>query len=243
MSVAEAAALILFVAVAAFGSVMSGFGFALILTPPLSFLVTAKDAVVLVNLLGVANSVGIAIGLRRRVVWQRVVPLAVMAFVGMPVGLILLKVVPGRDLRILIAVTVLIATVVLARGRSLPPHGRAGSATFGFISGVLNTSTSINGPPVALYLAGEELEPAAFRATLAAFFAASSLFVVVLYLVAQDVDREALTRIAVSLPGLAIGWSAGTLVVNRISREKFRACVLVMLFASAIVLLTRSILG
>lgn len=237
----EFAGLVVLSALAAFVGAVSGFGFALLLTPPVSFIVGAKEAVVLVNVLGTAQSGGMFVLLRRHVPWRRVAPLALVAFAGMPVGLLVASLLPARALSIVIACTVLAATVVLLYGQALPLRGRAGGWVSAFGSGVLNTSTSMNGPPMVLYLTNEGVEPHAFRATLAAFFAASSLFGLTLYLIAGQVDAEVMERVLIGLPGLVIGWFGGSFVVARVSRARFRRLVLGLLFLSATLLLIRAL--
>ncbi len=228
---------------AAFVGSITGFGFALLIVPPLSFVVGAKEAVVLSNLLGLSWLLAMFARFREHVVWKAAVPLAIAAFVGMPFGLVVLEVVSGRTLQIILAVNVLFATVFLWRGFVVPLRGRLADSAVGFVSGVLNTSTSMNGPPLVLHLQSQGLAPLPFRATLAAVFAASAVFTMGLYALGGRLDGEALARAGVGLPGLAVGYLAGNAVADRLDAAQFRGVVIGVLMLSAVLVLVRAVAG
>ncbi len=243
MDVGEAVAIALLAFGAALVGTISGFGFALLIVPPLSFVVGAKEAVVLSNVLGSAWLMAMLIRLRRDVAWRTVAPLAVAAFFGMPFGLLLIEAVSARTLQIILAVNVLAATALIWRGVTFSVHGLAFDGLAGFISGVLNTSTSMNGPPIVLHLQNQGMAPIPFRATLSAFFVASSLFALALYLVAGRIDGHLLASVGVGLPGLSAGLIAGQAAFRRLNAARFRTFVIAVLFASAVMVLVRAATG
>ena len=243
MSLPEALAILSLSAAASFIGTISGFGFALLIVPPLSFVVGAKEAVVLSNVLGSSWLMAMFLALHRSVVWRTAVPLGVAAFAGMPLGLLVLELVPAPTLQVVLGVNVLVATILLWRGVRLPIEGRLADAVTGFISGVLNTSTSMNGPPVVLHLQNRGLAPIPFRATLSAFFVSSSVFALVLYAVGGQLDRFALAAAGVGLPGLVVGYVAGNLVVGRLDARQFRGVVVGVLMLSGGLILARVALG
>lgn len=243
MSAAEACAILGLAAAASFIGTISGFGFALLIVPPLSFVVGPKEAVVLSNVLGASWLMTMFVRLHKHVDWRTAIPLGIAAFAGMPFGLLLLEAVSGRTLQIILGVNVLFATVVLWRGVRLPLEGRLVDAATGFLSGVLNTSTSMNGPPVVLHLQNRGLAPVPFRATLSAFFVSSSLLTLALYAVGGQLDGFALAAAAVGLPGLAVGYLAGDAVSRRLDAAQFRGIVVGVLILSATLILARSVFG
>ncbi len=231
----------LFAAGAAFIGTLSGFGFALLIVPPLAFVFGAKDAVVLSNVLGASWLMAMFVRLRRQVVWRTAAPLMIAAFAGMPFGLLVLQVISARLLQLFLAVNVMAATLLMWRGVRLRWEGRLVDAATGFVSGVLNTSTSMNGPPVVLHLQNQGMAPDPFRATLSAFFTASSLFTLFLYVLGDRVGEFELRAVAAGLPGLALGYVGGNVVVRRLNPAQFRTMVVGILLLSATLLFIRTL--
>ena len=243
MSAAEAFAILGLAAAASFIGTISGFGFALLIVPPLSFVVGPKEAVVLSNVLGASWLMAMFIRLHRQVSWRIAIPLSIAALAGMPFGLVLLEAVSTRMLQVILGLNVLLATVLLWRGLRVPVEGRLIDAVTGFVSGVLNTSTSMNGPPVVLHLQNHGLSPIPFRATLSAFFVSSSLVALALYAIGGQLDRFVLASAGVGLPGLVAGYVAGNVVVGRLDAAQFRGVVVGVLVCSATLILVRTAVG
>ena len=243
MPLGDAIAISLLAFGAAFVGTISGFGFALLIVPPLAFFVGAKEAVVLSNVLGSAWLMTMFVRLRREVVWRTAIPLAIAAFAGMPFGLLVLELVSERVLQVILGVNVLAATILLWRGVRLDVHGRVVDGVAGFISGVLNTSTSMNGPPIVLHLQNQGLAPTPFRATIAAFFVSSSLFTLALYALSGRIGGYELFAFSLGLPGLALGYLGGSLVVKRLDAIQFRRFIICVLVLSAIMVTARAVWG
>ena len=241
MPVGDAIAISLLAFGAAFVGTISGFGFALLIVPPLAFFVGAKEAVVLSNVLGSSWLMTMFVRLRREVVWRTAAPLAVAAFAGMPVGLLVLEVVSERTLQVILGVNVLAATFLLWRGVRWHGHGWVLDGVAGFISGLLNTSTSMNGPPIVLHLQNQGLAPTPFRATIAAFFVSSALFTLALYALSGRIGEYELRAVGVGLPGLALGFVGGSIVVERLNAAQFRRFVIGVLVLSAVMVMGRAV--
>ncbi len=214
----------------------SGFGFALLAVPALSLVTGPTDAVVLANALSPVHSFALAFLLRSHIEWRVVRRLLASGMIGMPLGLgALIFVSPGL-LRVIIAVTVLAGVVVLWRGLRIKGGGLALAAT-GFISGLLKTSTGINGPPVVLYLQGTGVEPISFRATLATFILASSALAVVALTAGGQVKGEVAVQSAIAVPAAICGLLLGNRLFERLRPSWFRSMVLLLLLGSAAVTL------
>lgn len=238
---AEAAAIFIFAAAAAFTQALSGFGFSLLLVPPLALAIGPREAVVLANLLGAMLNCLMAWRLRTAIRWRTGMTLLAAAAAGMPLGLAVLIVFDARALRIVIAITVLVSTALIWRGFALRGRSLAGDLAAGFVSGVLNTSTSMSGPPVVLYLQGRGLAPDEFRGTLAAFFLASSAIATVLFVAGGQVHGHTLAQVAIASGALAAGYAGGAMVYRRLTAAHFRGIVLLVLVASALLSLATAL--
>jgi hypothetical protein len=213
---------------AAFTQSVSGFGFSLFIVPPLALAVGAKDAVVLANTLSVVVNLVMATRLRGHVDWRLGLTLLTGACAGMPLGLLVL-------------VVVMLSAVLIWRGVALHAAGRAGDLVTGLVSGVLNTSTSMSGPPVVLYLQGRGVPAHTFRATLGAYFLASGAIATGLFVAGGRFDRELWADAGLATPALVLGWFAGNVVYGKLDAARFRGVVIVVLVATAAVALATAV--
>jgi uncharacterized membrane protein YfcA len=213
---------------------VSGFGFALLSMPLLSFIVGPKDAVAVSTLVGTVASGSLLARHRHTVRWDLVRPLLLAAAAGMPFGLYLLVVIAEGPLRLLLAVVVAAFAGLLASGWRLGGSSRALELLAGFTSGLLNTSLSTNGPPLVVALQARDLEPDEFRGTISVLFFASSLMANALLARAGRYDREILIQAAIGVPALLVGSAVGARMARRLPAAAFRRVVLALLVATAL---------
>jgi uncharacterized protein len=233
MDLPTALALIGMVTFAALTQSTAGFGFSLMLVPLLSLLIGPKDTVVVANVLSFVLDVALLSRLRQHVEWRLGSTLFAGAVVGMPIGLLLLIWLSPAGLQILIAVMVIVFTLLLMRGLRLHDAGRGGDLFTGLVSGILNTSTSMSGPPVVLYLQGKSVPPLRFRATLTAYFGAISLIAVVLLASTGHFTETVGTASLLAIPALIAGGYAGNWLHYRVPERLFRRLIYAILFVSA----------
>ena len=222
-------------AAAAFTQSLSGFGFSLLIVPPLTLILGPRDAVVTANALGLLTNAVTLQRMHGHVDWRLGATLFAAAAVGMPLGLIVLVFVPRDALQVLIAITVLVSTALIWKGWRIHKAGRASDWGVGLVSGVLNTSTSMSGPPVVLYLQGQGFQRGMFRATLTAFFLASGLLAMALFAVAGQVDRDVIITTLLAAPGLLIGFLIGHTIFGRLDEARFQQIVIAVLILSAVI--------
>lgn len=217
---------------AAFVQVIAGFGFSLLCMPIMTLAIPVEQAVVVSSLLSILTTTWQAWHLRHDVERPLVRRFSIAAYVGMPLGLMVLNVVADRDLRLVLGVSVLIATALLVRRIDLRHVGRPMDYGAGFVSGVLNTSMSTNGPPLVFILQARHLGPEQFRATLSTTFAISNVGSLALFLADGKVTLDGLRAAAIALPAWAVGQLLGWPVRKHVHGERFRWMVLTLLFAA-----------
>jgi uncharacterized protein len=218
---------------AAFVQVLSGFGFALLAVPLMTLKVTTKEAVIITTLLGAGVTLFQAWNNRHvvdRPITRRMV---IGAYLGMPLGLWVYVAVDEQVLRGLLGVGVLLTVVLLAVRLSLAHAGPGLDVGAGFLSGVLNTSISTNGPPLVFVLQARHLPPDAFRGTINTVFAFCNVFSISLFLLAGKVTGDGLLAAAVALPALVVGQLAGFPLRRHVAGERFRVLVLALLALAA----------
>lgn len=219
---------------AAFVQVIAGFGFALLCMPIMTLAVPVEQAVVVSTLLSMLTTSWQSWHLRADAVRPLVRRISVAAYLGMPLGLVILNVVDDRALKIVLGFAVLIATGLLARRINLSHVGSHMDYGAGFLSGVLNTSLSTNGPPLVFDLQARHLGAHEFRATISAVFAISNIGGLTLFILDGKITRDGLIASAIALPAWGVGQLLGWPVRRHVHGERFRRLVLVLLLAAGV---------
>lgn len=220
---------------AAFVRGTAGFGFALVLAPIMLLILEPKSVVVINLLLGVLSHIAVLRSSFKRVDLRRTLPMAAASLMGIPVGVLVIKVISPSALKVLIgAVTVFFAIplamgLTRAFGRERPVAGIAG-----FLSGLLNSSTSLGGPPVVLFMHNQRWPMDRIHPSLAAYFLFASVFSLVGLLIAGLVDIPVAVTAASLSPALLVGVGLGMLAFRRVNERFFRTLSIVIVFCSGI---------
>ena len=223
------------VLVASVAQTVAGFGFSLIVMPFLVQVVDVHEAIVLATILALLNTALVTSRVWPHTPRAMTARMIAGAYAGMPLGLLAVLFAPEDGLRLAVGLVSLVMATLVAVGVA-PQGGQAMSdVAVGGVSGLLNTSTGINGPPVVLYLQGHGLTPPQFRASLSAFFTASSLATFPLFAASGLVSQESLVLSATALPAVLVGNTAGHLLAQRLSPDVYRRIVLGLLFVTATV--------
>jgi len=148
-----------------------GFGFSMITVAGLSLLFPPAVIVPAVLLLEIAASVFLVAGVWRLVDWPALLWLSGGVILGTPAGVWLLGYLPENVLKICIAAVVAVLAGLLRLG-SRPQHhpGKVGVLATGAVSGVLNGSAAVGGPPVVLFFFSSPRGVDISRASLIAYF-------------------------------------------------------------------------
>jgi uncharacterized protein len=208
----------------------SGLGFALVLSPALFAVMDPEEAVTAVLLLGAALCALVLVE-SHRVATHGLVRLLVPAVPGLAAGVLLLAALSKESLQVGVGVAVIAAAAWQLRHRAAV---RIPAAAAGFLSGVLTTSISVNGPPLALWLESERVSPASFRATLAAAFLLLDVAGVGLILAREGADTVDPGRLGPLLACVLAGYALGAVGFRRLDAERFSAVVLVVVICTGL---------
>jgi uncharacterized membrane protein YfcA len=208
----------------------SGLGFALVLSPALFAVMEPGEAVTAVLLLGAALCALVLIE-SHRVATHGLARLLVPAVPGLAVGVVVLAALSKESLQVGVGVAVIAAAGWQLRHRAAV---RIPAAVAGFLSGVLTTSISVNGPPLALCLESERVPPASFRATLAASFLLLDVAGVALIVAREGADTVDLGRLGPLLACVLAGYALGAVGFRRLDAERFSAVVLVVVICTGL---------
>jgi uncharacterized membrane protein YfcA len=215
----------------------SGLGFALVLSPALFAVMDPEEAVTAVLLLGTALCALVLVE-SHRVATHGLVRLLVPAVPGLAVGVLVLAALSKDALQVGVGLVVIAAVVWQRRWTPV----RIPAAVAGFLSGVLTTSISVNGPPLALWLESERVPPASFRATLAAAFLLLDVAGVGLILATEGADTVDLGRLGPLLACVLAGYALGAVGFRRLDAERFSTVVLLIVVCTGVASVVAGIL-
>jgi uncharacterized membrane protein YfcA len=228
-------------AVAAVGQSVTGFGYALLVVPVLTVVAGPKTAVATMTAIGVPLVLFNAVRWRGHLERRLALVLLGTALLGMPAGVLILRGADERLLAAIVGVVVVMLTIAIWRGLTVPP-GPPTLVTAGLLSGVLSTSVGTNGPPLVVALHAEDIEPAAFRATLQAIFAIEGSIALATFWANGLVTANVLVATAIGVPTAIGGALLGDRIARHVDRARFRTLVLWNLVLSGVVALASAML-
>jgi hypothetical protein len=229
-------------AVTAFGALVQGLfgiGFGVVSVPILS-LVNPILAPVPQLLLAVPLAMSMALRERSHIETRGAAWLIAGRVPGALIGLGLLAIATQRTLDLGIAVSVLVAVVILGAGLSIPRNHFTEFGT-GIVAGVMGMVASMGGPPAAL-LFKDEKGPV-IRATLALFFSVGLLVTVAGRIAGGKITSDEVVLAVLMLPALAIGYVLSSRLRARVDAAFLKPAILGLATIAAAGLLIRAWTG
>ena len=164
------------------------------------------------------------------------------SIVGVTIGTLFLTNAPVRLIRIVIGVIVLLFAFYKLFEKSIfmkltyTPrnwHGLLAGLAAGFTSSVAHTG----GPPIAIYLLMQNLQPRVFAATIAFFFFILNYIKVPFYYFGDVFNFDLLRQFIWLLPAVPLGVWTGKWLVVRVSKEQFDRIILFLLIITSLLLI------
>ncbi len=217
-----------------------GFGEALIAMPLLTLIMGLQTAAPLVGLMAAIITSFIALSQWRHVAFKETWRLVLAAAVGIPAGLVLLKIAPAQWMTHGLGVLLIIYGVYTLftpnwKGLRHP----AWVYIFGFAAGVLGSAYNTSGPPVVIYATTRGWSPQQFRATLQSCFFPMSLMIIISHGLSGLWTPTVLLLFILILPVIIIAFAIGNYASQFIPVEQFARLVRVGLCLLGIMLLIR----
>lgn len=231
----DSLALIVAVAIALAAGVVrgiTGFGGAMVMSPPLALLLGPRVTVPVVLLLESIVAAPMLWQTRHLVHWRIVGAILIAACAFVPLGVLVLAVADPKAIRVAIAISVIVFALLLLRGWRYSGRPRlATSLGLGAISGSMLGATSIGGPPVILYLLSGPDSIETTRANLTLYVTVTSLIGIMMLLQQGIFDAHA-ARISLWLaPAYYAGLVGGVRLFPRFNDIRFRRFTLALLIA------------
>ncbi len=218
-----------------------GFGFSMIATVCLSLLFAPAKIVPVVLMLEVMASLMLIFKVWKEIDWATLFRLLPGVAVGTPAGSFLLFILDPRFMRIGIAVTVIVLAIILLRGYQMKRNpGAVGSFTIGSVSGILNGSAAIGGPPVILFFFSSPAQASVSRASLIAFFLITDIVGAGSAAAMGLVDSTTVISALCLVIPLGVGVSTGSRLFRRLPSDAVKKAVPVILIVLSFMALIRA---
>lgn len=207
---------------------LTGFGFALVLLPLLMLVISPAQAVGTTIVLGAILCIAMVWRDRHHVDRVKLMEMLVGSLVGLPLGIAIVALVPPPWLKWMVVGSVLAALLVVLVNLTIR-NRRSTTAGVGLLSGVLLTSTGVNGPPLVALLRANNYPPSVYRATLAAIFTVQNGVGSLLLFGAGRVDATMMTMIGAGVLAMPAAYWLGERLFHRINAVQLRWGIIVML--------------
>jgi uncharacterized membrane protein YfcA len=222
---------------------ITGFGAALITIPLATHLVPLRFALALFVLVDLACALRVGFENPKNAVraeWMRLVPMIVA---GTAVGVTLLVNLPRQAATIALGLFIILyALYALQTPHVGKPVSSGWAWLAGFAGGITSTVFGAGGPPYVIYLSRRGLEQAQLRATLGfATLTSISLRAVAFLVTGLLLDTRIWLAALAAVPAALIGIAVARRIYARVSRPLLMKLIYLVLLASGISLLARSL--
>lgn len=235
----NAALLALAVATGAATQRITGMGFALMASPLLVLLLGADDGVALSQVLTLLASVVVFAELWRSVEWRTAALLFLAALAGIVPGAWLTRQLSAPVLAILIGTSVIVALAAVTMDeRARVFTGPVGGASAGFLSGFMNVTAGVGGPPIVLYRLSTDWSHLPYIATVQVYFIGLNLA----SLGARGAPSiDGLLWVA-AITALATGLVVGEGLARHVSEARARTLIIIVALGGAIATVIKGLL-
>jgi uncharacterized protein len=223
------------VLLAGFVQGLTGFGFALVAIPLLAAVMPLNQAVPFVVILCLCTNLAVLAECRAFVDVRRIWLLILASSCAAPLGTLLLLHVEANTLRLVAGLLITAFAGLLLSGKSFPiRNDRVALVPVGILSGVLNGSISMSGPPVALFLSNQNAAKGAFRANITFFSLVLNVITILSFVANGLLTAQMTVRVACLIPAILVGVFCGTFMARKTDEQRFKKIALVLIVLSGL---------
>lgn len=214
---------------------VTGFGAAMVMTPPLSLMLGPQLAVPVTLMLETFAAAPMLPSAARVAQWRILAPISLAAVACVPIGAYVLATAEPDPLRRAIALIVIVFALLLLSGARY--HGKqrvSTSIALGSLSGTMLGATSIGAPPVILYLLAGPEPVNVTRANLTLYVVVISAVGLLALAVRGVIDGRVLLFAGLMAPLFMLGVVLGSRVFAHLSDLRFRRFTMVFMLAVSV---------
>lgn len=216
---------------AAFLQSITGFGLVMVAAPLLMFFYEPKLTIVIMFFLAACGNSTQLLLVWKQVHWKRIAELGCGSLVGIPLGLVVFRQLPGDGLKIVVSVVILFTLTVMEWKRKRFEETRRNTVLTGVLAGIMAMTTGMAGPPLVLYFAYSSMPQPVFRATCISYFFFSNLCSLAALWMTGVYLGDAAGEFVYLLPGLACGIALGHKLYPFMPQLLIRKVIIILLYA------------
>ncbi len=220
----------------------AGFAFSLVAAPFLLFFLPQQVVIPMLVLVSLGLNVMVLKDCWGSLDFRKVLPILAGGVLTLPVGIWILTALDPRSFRLFVGGFIVLVSLVMMSGWRKPlPYRLWALLPIGLVSGVLNGSLSMSGPPVVLFLSNQGVDKDEFRANLAAYFLSLNLFTIGLYLYRGVLTGQVMMVTGAYVPVLLLGTWIGIKGAKLLPERVFRKMTLLLIAATGSVMVLSNI--
>ena len=225
--------------IASFFATVSGFGYALIATPILATVMSVKTAIMAILITTLLLRVITMYNVRHSFHWQTVWVTTLGSMIGGIPGSYLLSIISMPLLEIFLGTVLLVATIAMSRERTIKiTNKNLGRMVAGFLSGFFGASTSVSGPPLALYFLNEKTPKEYMRGNMIWIFGLMGIWLVLANYAAGNGDYiEDWSIMLPMIPAMFLGIFLGEKFFYKLNQHLFRRLSVIIVCVGSIMML------
>lgn len=205
-----------------------GFGFAFIALPVFALFIAPVLATPLIVILSLILNFIVIFSCKEYANKKIVGYLLIGGIVGTPLGTHLLKHVDPFAYTLAVGILIMIAAGLFLADKRYPlKETMINAFPAGLVSGVLNASIGLSGPPVVLFMATQPFNKNVMRATLIGYFLIINMITLLWFVHKQLITCEAMGYLRFFVPALIAGTLSGVFITRFIDEQRFRKIILI----------------
>ena len=207
-----------------------GFGFGLMVTPPLVSLVGLQTAVPLVTVVGTVFQLLMLTYYRTSLDLRTIIHLCAGAALGIPIGMMALHMIDDSLLLSMLGiVTLAYVALYIFHWNWAIPNDLRWTYVFGLGAGVLSGAYNAPGLMIIIYGRGRNWSPDEFKSNLQGFFFINSVVTLAARFWGDELTSKVWNSFGYALPAIVLGTMLGIFLSTKTSSRTFDRLVLMLL--------------
>ncbi len=210
---------------------ITGFGFALIAVPLLSlFIPELRNITPIIVIYSFLTNIIIFYKTKQYIDFKKILPLIIFGIIATPLGTYILLYINVNTLKVIVGTIIVITALAMLKNYKIKINKQNISyGVVGLLSGFLNGSTGLSGPPVVLFLTNQNTDKDVFRANLTLYGIATNVFAIILFISEGIINTSVLNFTALYLPALIIGTFLGINASSKINEALFKTLTIYLI--------------
>lgn len=219
-----------------FFATISGFGFALISTPTLTMVLSAREAIIIVPLMTIILRLITMYQVRKQFDPTTLLYITIGWCVGMLPGSYILKLLPLAYLQVFLGTVILVAATLMGKKIYFKiTNWKLARIVTGIAAGFFGTSTSVAGPPVVLYFLNAQASKEEMRGNMIWVFGFGNFITTAINIYMGNAKAIADWSIIFYLtPAVILAAYLGNLAFQKLNQEIFRKMSLAIIYFGGI---------